>query len=119
MFTTGFVLGERELKGHCPCLGLNGRFGDSVACHEDLGSLGKGPKAWICYSRLLHRHGGRDLCQYGPLHQKHRQVIDNVYHGVPGCIVVKASNKLYIDWVLLMVLDIGRSLAIVVSVLAK
>ncbi|KAJ3570857.1 hypothetical protein NP233_g4136 [Leucocoprinus birnbaumii] len=33
--------------------------------------------------------------------------IDNIYRGVPGCIVVKSSNRLYVDWVLLMVLDIG------------
>lgn len=28
--------------------------------------------------------------------------------GFPGCAVTGASNRLYVDWVLLMSLDIGR-----------
>lgn len=37
------------------------------------------------------------------------KVIDNVFRGVPGCVAVKSSNRLYVDWVLLMVLDIGKN----------
>jgi hypothetical protein len=38
----------------------------------------------------------------------HDEVMDGI-PGIPGCVVVGSSNRLYIVWVLLMALDIGRS----------
>ncbi|KAF9444315.1 hypothetical protein P691DRAFT_786857 [Macrolepiota fuliginosa MF-IS2] len=31
----------------------------------------------------------------------------NLFHGTPGCMVAESSNRLYIEWILLMILDIG------------
>ncbi|KAF9443816.1 hypothetical protein P691DRAFT_763915 [Macrolepiota fuliginosa MF-IS2] len=31
----------------------------------------------------------------------------NSFPGIPGCVVIGSSNRLYVDWVLLMILDIG------------
>jgi hypothetical protein len=35
------------------------------------------------------------------------EVLDSI-PGIPGCPVILTSNRLYIDYVLLMVADIGR-----------
>ncbi|KAF5347733.1 hypothetical protein D9756_010232 [Leucocoprinus leucothites] len=88
MFTTGFVVGELLLVMRTWAVwGRDRRLGFVILAY------------YIGMVVAIYVNMGLFIKSVG--------FIDNVYHGVPGCIVVKASNKLYIDWVLLMVLDIA------------